>query len=393
MADFTVTPVEHDPFAEPASAIAPRRKFGVGVDPVGALGSLLAAGAPWEGEKLAGALTKALTLPGRALADPGSFGSNVSLNGQPSAADRALMDEAASFASVIPMGQLALPKPSGSLGIFGGFMAKTADLPALKGAQALEQELAHDTSLSVLTKKSKILSQTGWYRGPDEKWRFEIPDTNADLDLRDVVSGSSPVPLDTVINHPKLFSAYPHLRDISVRGIDSKDFLGQYDPYGKNENIAIAGDIGTAAKSPLTIMLHEIQHAVQNREGFANGAAPGDPQINTAYDKLFSRATSITESIQSDFTDWRREHGSGGDPDIEFRKFLEANPSKATLWRQIQVMNHRRTVQGDQLAPYMHVAGEVEARNVENRFGRGAMFAPWATQDTPDWLQIIRTMK
>lgn len=369
----------------------------MGVDPVGALGSLLIAGAPWEGEKLVGALTKALTLPGRALTDPGSFGSNVSLNGQPSDADRALMDEATNFASIVPMGQLALPKPSGSLGIFGGRMAQTANMPKLAEAQALDKNLMEKFPAK-RDRQAMIYSQTGWFQGGDQKWRFEIPDSEAQLDLSAIPKDGG-APLDTVLHHPKLFSAYPNLRDAEVKGVESKDFLGSYDPYGKTETINMAQDIGSATHNPLSIMLHEVQHGIQNREGFANGAAPGEPDINAAYDKVMANAADVTRQVNEGFEEWAKEHVIGSqfmDSNQRtqmFHKYLQTIPSLATRYRQSQLIQNRRQVQGPDLAAYMHVAGEVEARNVENRFGRSNTIMPWLTEDTPTWAQIVRFMK
>ncbi len=68
---------------------------------------------------------------------------------------------------------------------------------------------------------------TGWFKGVDDKWRFEINDSDAQLTtLVDAMKGetfgditSNIVPkwrgslrVKDVLDHPKLFSAYPNLR-------------------------------------------------------------------------------------------------------------------------------------------------------------------------------------
>jgi hypothetical protein len=51
------------------------------------------------------------------------------------------------------------------LGIFGGRMAKTADLNALARAERMAAENAP---------RESVWNETGWFQGPDQKWRFEI---------------------------------------------------------------------------------------------------------------------------------------------------------------------------------------------------------------------------
>ena len=51
--------------------------------------------------------------------------------------------------------------------MFGGCLAKTADLNALKKAERMQARGADQAA---------IWKKTGWFRGVDDKWRFEIPD-------------------------------------------------------------------------------------------------------------------------------------------------------------------------------------------------------------------------
>lgn len=391
MADFQVTPVDHDPFAgeaegDGAPAAAPQGSF------LDALGAAFGS----DMSRLGNSLTSAVTAPQRAL--QGDFNQlEVSPSGRVTSFDPRLLSEAANMTSVVPLGA-AIPKPENSLGIFGGQMARTADMDSLAAAKNLEYTLTNpDTNKVSEVSRGKIFSQTGWFRGSDQKWRFEIPDTGVEMDLSRLSPGDRPVPLDTVVNHPKLFSAYPNLRDAGVRAVNSKDFLGQYDPSGGGETIEMAHDIGSVSRQPLTTMLHELQHGVQQREGFAYGAGPGDAEINSTYDsKILPRAEKIIADTSASWEKWKEQADPAGvaDPDVLFHKYLTADPdSLARPYRQALLIKNRLVTQGPNNAPYMSVAGEVEARNVENRYGRANALMPWQTEDTPGWAQIVRLPK
>lgn len=55
----------------------------------------------------------------------------------------------------------------GAAGIFGGRLAKTADLQALRRAEEAARAGVDPR---------KIWSDTGWAQGAEGKWRFEVPD-------------------------------------------------------------------------------------------------------------------------------------------------------------------------------------------------------------------------
>lgn len=128
-----------------------------------------------------------------------------------------------------------------------------------------------------LDERRDMFEQTGWFRGPDGLARFIIPDANAKLnfdnldqvvskngDINYFVPPGSDLKLSDVMDHPDLFSAYPHLRDIPITSAAGKG--GAFNPItGK---ISIAGAQAPNFKSTL---LHETQHAVQDYEGFARG--------------------------------------------------------------------------------------------------------------------------
>lgn len=228
----------------------------------------------------------------------------------------------------------------GALGIFGGRLAKTADQERLALAEALQKRGAG---------RDEIWNQTGWFRGVDGKWRFEIPDENLGVGRgygADLMSGK--------INHPELMDAYPRMgewggmpHDVKVQRGNSMEGAYYLEPnrdleyfYGHKEWLPTIIAEAPTTKKARNVVGHELQHAVQEIEGFAGGANPQmfrGPALNVGAD-----------------------------------------------WGEMERMMHEG---------YRRTAGEVEARNVQSRldFTPEARRAapPWTTQDVPNELQIV----
>lgn len=69
---------------------------------------------------------------------------------------------------------------------------------------------------------------TGWERGADKKWRYEIPDFKFKKDV-ELDGVPNVITLSNLVDAPELFAAYPELRDMNVRYINGLGgHLGQY---------------------------------------------------------------------------------------------------------------------------------------------------------------------
>lgn len=124
------------------------------------------------------------------------------------------------------------------------------------------------------------------FRGLDGRMKYEIPDVNAKLNLStknstfdevfDVAAdGTSTLAKGTykgkagdLFDHPELYKAYPHLKDANVEVVIDKaaaESGGELvvDALGKLKLKVSAVDEATARH----IMIHELQHGVQNVEG------------------------------------------------------------------------------------------------------------------------------
>lgn len=89
-----------------------------------------------------------------------------------------------------------------------GERAMTANMEKLKEAKEM---LAKDVDMKTIYQK------TGWHRGADGKWRFEIPDNLDKIDAAKFPEEGYAIPLGEIYTNPKLYEAYPWLADVMVQ--------------------------------------------------------------------------------------------------------------------------------------------------------------------------------
>lgn len=150
-------------------------------------------------------------------------------------------------------GAAALPHAAG---IFIGPKAKTWNAAmAAKAAELLKQGHSAESVRRV----------TGTHFGADGLPRQEISD--AASVLRRFSSPNASTVAET-LDHPELVAAYPELaKKIKVKINKAPDETGMY----HNGGIQIDAPDESSAKS---LLLHEIQHGIQEAEGFARGGSP-----------------------------------------------------------------------------------------------------------------------
>lgn len=215
---------------------------------------------------------------------------------------------------------------------FAGENALTADMSSLEQAKAMDN-VGYDPEL--------IRGQTGWFKGADSKWRFEISDKDAKVNrevlenissldnlyakreqllsdikafekeretnaeayfdgyLDDLISKrydeiekidydishgyvSNPeTTLGELLKHDKLYAAYPSLKNMTVKLQTSKDLSNG--GYSRKEN-AIYLDSRLLDENEIkSTLMHEIQHVIQDKENFSRG---GNMQLASAYRKI-----------------------------------------------------------------------------------------------------------
>lgn len=275
---------------------------------------------------------------------------------------------------------------------------------------------------------------TGWERGADGQWRYEIPDiqikdgafrvieeadaardaeqnalwertdlpedeyVNQDVAIADKYENQTlTTKLEDVVDAPELFRAYPQLKDLTVEfGRLSSGERGYYAPGSKTIRLPRRAEVlQNATRSTLA---HEIQHAIQDIEGFSSGASPElmmpkDVALWRDMERL--RSYRQSESWQQ-FARLRDEIQNSEDSFARSSELdqLAQNPEVREVLGELDRLREKwgygyavsRALNSDDWRPgddigsaliksdphfqqdqYYRVAGEVEARNVQDR--------------------------
>jgi hypothetical protein len=109
-----------------------------------------------------------------------------------------------------------------------------------------------------------IWQKTGWIQGKEGKWRFEIDDSK--FGFAKTPKDYETYDLGDLVSHPDLFEQYPQLKKVQVNIDPSHPSGGSF----SNGEIYIRAD--KSLPKLKETLIHEIQHAIQDMEGFAKGA-------------------------------------------------------------------------------------------------------------------------
>lgn len=241
-----------------------------------------------------------------------------------------------------------------------GIGARTADSAALRRAEALEKSG---------TDNETIRQETGWYRGMDGQWRFEIDDSgaafsrsgeakysadnadyarytqlmnrmltgelteaeHAELLGLDKKNGSTKkelarridegnATLRDIMQHNALFEAYPEIAETKVKFADMPS--GTAGSYNRETNtITLDTKLKYDANEALDALMHEVQHRVQAAEGFASGTNPGYWNRGENYDRaaekyrdnrarLLNGLSSEERALYDEYRSTEREMGA-----------------------------------------------------------------------------------
>lgn len=127
----------------------------------------------------------------------------------------------------------------------------------------------------------EIRIATGWEKGADDIWRYEIDDPvlkeTQSFEKVDILGKQYfSTKLGDLIEDEDLFNAYPDLRDVKViiAKFDKDSTNGGYND--KHDTIVISqkfwdDETKTVLPESIFTLAHEIQHAIQKREGFDLG--------------------------------------------------------------------------------------------------------------------------
>lgn len=322
---------------------------------------------------------------------------------------------------------------------YGGRNAKTANLDALARAEQMEER---DTDAETIRR------ETGWFRGMDGKWRFEIDDSgmqfrrdgdaqllkeegyrrlqqltekwSAEINGGAKLSESERQEMSQLekeygdavweekyrlrdfVKHDELFEAYPYLNRVNIAFDSLPDGnMGYFSP--RDMTIVLSDNLlGKEAD----VVLHEIQHVIQKREGFTDGASPSywNTQLENGYDTRTRsqrrRAAELRNELESisinepeffrDMTDlegmtptvprgkvdWDTLEQIEEDP-VEWQEYDARREALEEKYGDLKVFDfgelmyryHEAEKYPDRTPRdlYYNTAGEIEARDVEAR--------------------------
>jgi hypothetical protein len=299
-------------------------------------------------------------------------------------------EEVVNMAGTVAGGGMALGRaPAGSLGMMIGPRSKLWDKVAEDLAKKLENEGKDKTDIWEATKT---------IRAPDGNWRQEIPDTEMQYTLNTIRSkqieahnrryqnavdkAATPEELGAIeqqrkkafakavlnlsgtaedfVSHPLLFKAYPELSNLSWKQLDSasRQFTapettrGFYNPNLKR--IVINSDYDNKRSTAL----HELQHAIQNIEGWQSGSSP----------EIMAKQIADREKAKDSLRKNQKKIDALKAEDPVKNSSLILDYEIASNYSKY-IMNKTRQLEGikDPFKAYKRVSGEEEARMVEQR--------------------------
>lgn len=305
--------------------------------------------------------------------------------------------------------------------LFAGGNARTANTQALARAEALEA--------GGMTPEN-IRRETGWFRGMDGKWRFEIDDSGmeyrrdgdarlmeesgyrrlqelTDKWARNAEKQGEPLTAEELaesnrlenaysdrvwsekyeladfLRHSDLYDAYPQLQHTSVVFKEMQPGVNGY--YDKAmDAVVLSKDL---MGSPERTLLHEIQHVIQSLEGFTSGASPtywkyknrdgqgyrSDRQYMEAEKRLRDAFEAMPDTVQEEVRQINRvKLDQNWDEALRLEEGIYNSPY-AELYSEYTNADFDRRARIDlfknavTLELYKNTAGEIEARDAASR--------------------------
>lgn len=343
----------------------------------------------WAGEKFEN-FKNVLSTPGDAWAgglDP------MSTQGR----ERAL-----GLAGLMVMGPapIAGKAAEGTLGSFIGVKgAKNLNVHNERGlAQILESKGDHSPE--------EILQKTGWFRGADDKWRYEIDDSTSKFNNKwyeetpaveskplsnepyaqvpfNPNEGKVVAKLGDVLDHPDLYKAYPSIKDLNLV-YDNDMPPGALGYFDKANNAIVLSESVAGSKG---VVLHEVQHMIQEEENFAKGGMA--LEAGKGYNLRFQK------DAEAHFPEMAKAYNNISKKIEKGQELTEKEREQLNFYGKLSQLYTRYIKAANDKASdlYTRLAGETEARNTDTRLllskENRRDIPPWETEDVGRSSQIV----
>lgn len=272
--------------------------------------------------------------------------------------DPNLVNAVTTLASTVGnLGLATAPLRTGSVGTFGGTVGWSRTDPQIPELMKRLEKALPDEEITKLT---------GMWRGVDKKWRFEIPDKDAKLNepvLKALIDDKPPEGmvssqgLQYILKHDTLYKFYPELKDYRVEYVKKlpPSLEGAWAYFSKeNKTIGITPGFVKLPKSDQTaVLLHEIQHGLQDIEGFAPGG-------NKTQSKYWRKARELEPWLDKAVKKFHEDRPDKSVPLTDKERAIIAEINEAG--RKLQELDDKA------FGEYWNLAGEKEARAVEDAY-------------------------
>ena len=238
--------------------------------------------------------------------------------------------------------------------------------------------------------RTAIWNETGWYRGVDGNWRFEVDDGDLKFSpgfaatMKNILTaGRGSMRIGDYVTARKVFKAYPWLRDTKFQIEGDATEGASYDP--STDTITLPKNIRSndPKRGIEKTVAHEIQHAIQEREGFARGGSiVGAGAMRADVSSRLNRLRQIDDRVDSWLKEQDRILNESSDDEVD--AMLKAH-QKTAPQSLIRFWDEARQMSGTDETIYRRLAGEAEARLVARRLDMNAeqrkAEPPWVTME------------
>jgi len=183
--------------------------------------------------------------------------------------------------------------------IFAGKMGTLYDGDQLKKINEAEDLFAQGL------KNREVFNQTGVFKGADGQLRFEIDDRNSRV--MDAVPAGTELKLGEYLEHPDLYALFPSLKNTPIKFKNKLDMegnaAGSFSPSSKTITLAIDDP-----EKMRSVLMHEVQHAVQDKEGFSGGSNPAYNYSIDQKNKFITNLFSTTKAQKGKYASESFDH-------------------------------------------------------------------------------------
>lgn len=177
------------------------------------------------------------------------------------------------------------------------------NLPGFEEAERMAKDKCAPTAIKI---------QTGWEMGVDGYWRYEIADPFLPAEtIEDYVKPrfGQPINIRMILRDDTLLKAYPIFEQLTLFAMHSpkRGTAGYFNPKTGGMVVSMGSPSDKFEYQIEGVLLHELQHLIQQIEGFAKG---GDPKTlgRRRYIRLAGEVEARNICARHFLTDEDRRH-------------------------------------------------------------------------------------